>query len=324
MVDEYVDGDSHRNVLFLGPCSSFSHAASIALFPDSATLHPAPDFPSIFIALQDAASVESWSDSGVIYDYAVIPIRNSTNGPVKPVVELLQRTGNGAVLQQLSELGLSDLQGPITHEVTTSADYGQPETESIQHSSTLDRNEMYPDLTLAPPYTYALSVHHDLYVHASCPIATFTSDDTTDDASHLISSLHTHPQVWTQCTRFLSHYFPYPSTGNNDAPEPPSLGHESLTLPTATDESITQRFAHASTSEAALYVASNPPSSFPVHPSSSDINTIKTGQTRWPAAICSTLAGTAHHLKRIAANIEDDREGNQTTFIILRNSRRGD
>lgn len=323
MVDEHVDGQSHRNVLFLGPFSSFSHAASKALFPDSATLHPAPDFPSIFIALQGAASVESWSDLGVIYDYAVIPVRNSTNGPVKPVVELLQRTGNGAVLQQLSELGLSDLQGPITHEVTTSADYGQPETESIQHSSTLDQHETYPDLTLAPPYTYALSVHHDLYVHPSCPIATFTSDDAAGDASHHISSLHTHPQVWTQCTRFLSHYFPYTATDNDIVREPPSLGHESLTLPTASDDSITQRFSHASTSDAASYVASNPPTSFPTEPSSNGIDSNQNLGARWPAAICSTLAGTAHNLKRIAANIEDDREGNQTTFIVLRNSRRG-
>ena len=109
------------------------------------------------------------------------------------------------------------------------------------------------------------------------------------------------------------------------------MGNESLTLPmqpshmsSASNEAFTQRLSHASTSDAAVFVASNPSTVSRRLDSNNGSDVIGTGETRWPAAICSTLAGTACNLKRIAANIEDDREGNETTFIVLRNARRAD
>lgn len=331
-----------KHILYLGPPSSFSHAAAQAVFPH-ATLHASPSFSSIFHDLdspgnEPPASIQT-------YDYAIVPIHNSTNGPVVPVVDLLVRSGDGTLLLQLQDLGLPSLSAQATIDTasstTTSADYGQPESDALPitattHSDDTTTQTHYRSLHIAPPHTYALAVQHSLYVHQSCPISTTQTTRPSPASQHSldlspISSLHTHPQVWTQCTRFLNLHFPTPPS--TETTVPPSLGLESHTLPTLSNTNTTtpaahetrfssevvRRFSHASTSDAAAYVASSkpPPNNLNGGDSSSS------SSSGWPAVICSTMAGEAYGLKCVASGIEDDRGGNRTTFVILGRKERG-
>lgn len=84
------------NVAYLGPEASFSHQAAIEVFQSQqkpehqVSLHPLPSFSAIFSAVQNSRSGEQDETS---YDYAVIPIENSTNGSVVQVLDLLAQCG---------------------------------------------------------------------------------------------------------------------------------------------------------------------------------------------------------------------------------------
>jgi prephenate dehydratase len=85
--------DAPLNVAYLGPEASFSHQAAIEVFgaeskASEVALHPLPSFSAIFSSMQHSpAAGESQ------YDYAVIPIENSTNGAVVQVLDLLAQCG---------------------------------------------------------------------------------------------------------------------------------------------------------------------------------------------------------------------------------------
>ncbi|KAL6242822.1 prephenate dehydratase [Rhinocladiella similis] len=158
-------GRTAINVAYLGPEASFSHQAAIAVFPPPTTsssgstsgpvtvLHPLPSFPSIF------SSIQSSSTDQVQYDYAVVPIENSTNGSVVGVFDLFAQCG-------------------------------------------LDSSAPYPDIEVCAEYY--LPVHHCLFIS---PNST-SSADGAPNLKSAIRTLYTHPQVWGQCTRFLSSQFP--------------------------------------------------------------------------------------------------------------------
>lgn len=82
MPNDDVD-NPQLHVAYLGPEASFSHQAALAVFR-SANLHPLPSFNDIFSALQS-------SSTETPPDYAIVPIENSTNGSVNPVLDLLTR-----------------------------------------------------------------------------------------------------------------------------------------------------------------------------------------------------------------------------------------
>ncbi|KEF61718.1 uncharacterized protein A1O9_03288 [Exophiala aquamarina CBS 119918] len=207
------------HVAYLGPEASFSHQAALELFPtggtctdtyadtytDSSdgagtynprvTLDPLPSFSSIFSAIQQASSsgtsaIVALSSSASCppaqpipfptYDYAVIPIENSTNGSVVQVFDLL------------AQCGLHDN----------------------------DNAALYPDLQVCAEYYlpvhHCLFIHPSQSTHApsSSPSAV-TGSHTESQSPPLpdlpfppISTLYTHPQVWGQCGRFLSKHFP--------------------------------------------------------------------------------------------------------------------
>lgn len=261
-------------VLFLGPKGTFSHAAAKEALPNS-ILHEAPDFPTIFQRLQDylAATTTSSKSTEQPCDHAIIPVYNSTNGPVEQVVHLLQRTGHGDILPSLIQ----------NHYLPSNVLKTDP-----QESSSLPK-ATYPDLELAPEQpTYVLRVQHHLFVHQDCPITSLsplTTNPSTRDGTPYITSLHTHPQVWTQCTRFLSKHFPSSSSSSS---------------------ATCSRRDHLSTSDAARYVAGALPP--------------PTTNNAWPAAIGPPAAGAAHGLRAVALDLQDN-DDNSTTFVILRNRR---
>jgi prephenate dehydratase len=90
------------NVAYLGPEASFSHQAAIEVFQPAGvqqapgvSLHPLPSFPAIFSAIQNSSSSTSPEHPSreTQYDYALLPIENSTNGSVVQVLDLLSECG---------------------------------------------------------------------------------------------------------------------------------------------------------------------------------------------------------------------------------------
>jgi prephenate dehydratase len=99
------------HIAYLGPEASFSHQAAIEVFQSPETssgptpqLHPLPSFQAIFQAIQFSTASKlaaNYPESDSVttteevpsYDYAVIPIENSTNGAVVQVLDLLAQCG---------------------------------------------------------------------------------------------------------------------------------------------------------------------------------------------------------------------------------------
>lgn len=288
---------SGQRILYLGPDLSFSYAAAHAVFSGlDNNLIQCSSFADIFKRLQASCDQGIQAQGAVqvdVYDYAIVPVVNSTNGPVVPVVDLLKRCGDGRLMDEIAKHGVKSLDGvqlPISN--STSTEYPvELSTAAIttQPHHTAEASA-YPDVMLQAPYTYDLAVHHYLYVHPACTIPAIDSPAATPTSALLshsftpITSLHTHPQVWTQCSRFLQTHFSSPNSSRTSSPT---------------------KHDHLSTSAAALYVSQ--------HGGSDDDGT----GVGYPAAICSRLAGEARGLKCVAEHIEDDTAGNTTTFVIL-------
>ncbi|KAF2404427.1 PDT-domain-containing protein [Trichodelitschia bisporula] len=65
-------------VAYLGPPATYTHQAALQVFRPTATLVPYATFPSIFAALRSGSAT-----------HAVVPVENSTNGPVIAALDLL-------------------------------------------------------------------------------------------------------------------------------------------------------------------------------------------------------------------------------------------
>lgn len=162
------------NVAYLGPEASFSHQAAIEVFhplssseeqKSSVTLHPLPSFPAIFSGLQNFPKQQSDSFQELRYDFALLPIENSTNGSVVQVLDLLAQCG-------------------------------------------LDSTALYPDLEVCGEYY--LPVHHSLFVssEASSSLSSTSKPGDHENLRTAVRTIYTHPQVWGQCTRYLSRFSP--------------------------------------------------------------------------------------------------------------------
>ena len=89
-----VESNTSLKIAYLGPEASFSHQAAIEVFTSQSlhptpTLHPLPTFSAIFSSIQNPSP----PPGGASYDYAVVPIENSTNGSVVQVLDLLAQCG---------------------------------------------------------------------------------------------------------------------------------------------------------------------------------------------------------------------------------------
>ena len=244
------------HVAYLGPEASFSHQAAIEVFQDSSpqgisdpvSLHPLPSFPAIFSAIQNSPSSPP--------SLSISPPSSSPSEEISYDYVLLpiENSTNGSVVQVLDLLAQCGL----------------------------DSNALYPDLEVCAEYY--LPVHHCLFVSFTSLKTQYDQVSRThDELRQSIRTIYTHPQVWGQCTRFLSHHF-----------HPKSV----------------ERIDVGSTSAAAQLVAAQPESS------------IATTDGGLNAAIGSKLAGHRHSLICLDENIEDEPGKNTTRFFVVRNKRR--
>ncbi|OCT54640.1 chorismate mutase/prephenate dehydratase [Cladophialophora carrionii] len=182
------------HVAYLGPEASFSHQAAIEVFPPSTdqavTLHPLPSFSAIFSAIQnlsgpgDGTGSEGQSparprsrrepEDSIHYDYALVPIENSTNGSVVQVLDLIAQCGPDAPA--------------LYPDLEVCAEYYLP----VHHC-----------LFVSP--RASSSAEHALG-NTTASAAT-SHDDGNLQLRRAIRTLYTHPQVWGQCARFLAKHF---------------------------------------------------------------------------------------------------------------------
>ncbi|KAJ9651289.1 prephenate dehydratase, partial [Neophaeococcomyces mojaviensis] len=158
---------------YLGPEASFSHQAVVEALPQSEPV-PLPSFGAILQALQ-----ESGSSSGG-YDYAVLPVENSTNGSVVQALDLLAKCGLDPETSQYNDVEVVDEHYlEVHHCLFVSRAWAEQRLEQetleyIQHhngiSELTNLNEVLQQLN--------------------------------------IKTLYSHPQVWGQCNNFLSALLP--------------------------------------------------------------------------------------------------------------------
>ena len=70
--------ENHTTVAFLGPAGTFSQAAAIQHFGDGCELHPCATIDDVFAAVANGSA-----------DYGVVPVENSTEGPVNNTQDCL-------------------------------------------------------------------------------------------------------------------------------------------------------------------------------------------------------------------------------------------
>ncbi|KIW26651.1 uncharacterized protein PV07_06468 [Cladophialophora immunda] len=128
------------NVAYLGPEASFSHQAAIEVFQPSSrsghvvSLHPLPSFSAIFWAIQSQEAPEQT----ISYDFAVVPIENSTNGSVVQVFDLLARCGHSPTLYPDLEV-CAEYYLPVHHCLFVSPLSGPPSGQSDERKEGLLR-----------------------------------------------------------------------------------------------------------------------------------------------------------------------------------------
>lgn len=179
-----------QRTAYLGPETSFSHQAAIEALPHNDAV-PLPSFKAILEALQ-----ESGSGSENSYDYAVLPVENSTNGSVVQALDLLAQCGLNPDTSSFPDLEVVDEHYLQVHHClfVSRAWAGQ----------LLDKEELSRTQNTL---TYETSKHDQQN-------GDFETNHPSDQAKtsgleHIlkkldIKTLYTHPQVWGQCNNLLS------------------------------------------------------------------------------------------------------------------------
>ncbi|EXJ63191.1 hypothetical protein A1O7_03637 [Cladophialophora yegresii CBS 114405] len=200
------DGSSSKKTLhvaYLGPEASFSHQAALEVFPPTTdrtvALHPLPSFSAIFSGIQNSSgaaadgigseselesqSLASPPEDSIHYDYALVPIENSTNGSVVQVLDLIAQCGPVAPALYPDLEVCAEYYLPVHHCLFVS-----PRSASSSSFST----------SISAPRTST---------QESTTTATASHDGDQPQLTRAIRTLYTHPQVWGQCARFLATHF---------------------------------------------------------------------------------------------------------------------
>lgn len=159
---------------YLGPEASFSHQAAIAAV-SSTEAYPLSSFTSIFSALQTEPA-----EPHQHFDFAVLPVENSTNGSVVQALDLLAKCG-------------------LEDETSLYPDVEVVDEHYLQVHHCLFVSRRWAEHVLSQEELKRLSTHDTVSI----------SPDVLQILGKLqIASIYSHPQVWGQCNNFLSRYLP--------------------------------------------------------------------------------------------------------------------
>lgn len=181
---------------YLGPEASFSHQAVVESLRNTDAI-PLPSFKAILKALQ-----ESETEGEIGYDYAVLPVENSTNGSVVQALDLLAQCGLDPSSSAYPDVEAIDEYYLEVHHCLF--------VPRIWAEQKLNQEE----LALLP--FKVEDIQGAAVTAARNGLHRTTSSGALLTASKLgsvmkkldIKTLYTHPQVWGQCNNLLSALLP--------------------------------------------------------------------------------------------------------------------
>lgn len=182
---------------YLGPEASFSHQAAVEALPNTTPI-PLPSFKAILQALQNTAG-----DSKEAYDYAVLPVENSTNGSVVQALDLLAQCGLDPVSSPYPDLEVVDeYYLEVHHCLFVSRAYA---------AQKLTKTELV-DLPIDIERATNLN-GNSTSIDGVTPNNGSNGSGRTSQVGNILGkldlkTLYTHPQVWGQCNNILSTHLP--------------------------------------------------------------------------------------------------------------------
>lgn len=160
---------------YLGPEASFSHQAVFEALPDTQPI-PLPSFKAILLALQDS---DTHTRDG--YDYAVLPVENSTNGSVVQALDLLAQCRLDPISSAFPDIEVVDEYYLEVHHCLFVSRTWAEQRLSVRELDLLKKQPSgITDRKILETLLTTLN----------------------------IKTLYTHPQVWGQCNNILSALLP--------------------------------------------------------------------------------------------------------------------
>lgn len=167
--------DALSRTAYLGPEASFSHQAAVDAILGTQPI-PLPSFKAILSALQ-----QSHAHSEAQYDYAVLPVENSTNGSVVQALDLLAQCRLDPISSAFPDIEIVD-----EHYL------------EVHHCMFVSR--VWAEQRLSK---------EDFALLESSPNGTSDRKKLEQLLTTLnIKTLYSHPQVWGQCNNILSALLP--------------------------------------------------------------------------------------------------------------------
>jgi len=185
----------NQRTAYLGPEASFSHQAAIEALPHTEPV-PLPSFKAILKSLQQSGPGNEDS-----YDYAVLPVENSTNGSVVQALDLLAQCGLDPGTSSYPDVEVVDEHYLEIHHCLF--------VKRAWAEEVLDKEEL-AFIERCSKWVNKLSTNgiHNGQV----------DDREASDARKIskveileklsIKTLYSHPQVWGQCNTMLSAVLP--------------------------------------------------------------------------------------------------------------------
>ncbi len=189
--------DHRRRTAYLGPEASFSHQAAVEALPHTEAV-PLPSFKAILRALQ-----ESGSKDQPFYDYAVLPVENSTNGSVVQALDLLAQCGLDQETSTYPDIEVVDEHYlEVHHCLFVSRAWAAKTLDEVEFASLLsETNDNTHDTTTNG------AGNGQIYGHRSLAKAKLRKLEYVLEKLS-VKTLYTHPQVWGQCNNILSALLP--------------------------------------------------------------------------------------------------------------------
>lgn len=190
-------GQRMLRTAYLGPEASFSHQAAVEALPNTKAI-PLPSFKAILQALQNSPI-----DSAEAYDYAVLPVENSTNGSVVQALDLVAQCGLDPINAAYPDLEVIDEYYLEVHHCLF--------VSRVHASQCLSELELaiLPIVLEQPEKEERNSNSNVDNVTNAAPSGSISRPDIGSILGKLnIRTMYTHPQVWGQCNNILSAYLP--------------------------------------------------------------------------------------------------------------------
>lgn len=185
---------TQQRTAYLGPEASFSHQAAVEALPHTVPI-PLPSFKAILQGIQD-----SGDEAADAYDYAVLPVENSTNGSVVQALDLVAQCGLTSAYSDVEVIDEYYLE--VHHNLFVSRIWAEQKLDQEDFAA------LPIDIEQATKQDTKQQLHNGSST-SEVPSNPSPMNRLNNVLEKLeTKTLHTHPQVWGQCNNILSTYLP--------------------------------------------------------------------------------------------------------------------